>query len=205
MRKRDSKASTWTMKRAAFRLLRQLLSKVPGENVFEGTGVHQCWALWKHHLLRAQEQAMPKCQKPSRRGGRPACLDRHLLWERGWKKELCAPWNPGQEKNTQMLLATVGRNLVWRKRSGTRRWPEMWGTIGRVVLNTLFGEKNQQTNHCRNNIVPFQDVDGHLRNTDRDTAKVFKVHSLPLSSTLIPPVPVENIALEYQGTLLQSP
>ena len=72
-RKPASKTSTLDMRRADFRLLRELLSKVPWEKAFEGAGVHQCWSLFKYHLLRAQEQAIPKCRKSSRRGRRILC------------------------------------------------------------------------------------------------------------------------------------
>ncbi|XP_050186632.1 uncharacterized protein LOC126648028 [Myiozetetes cayanensis] len=41
------------------RLLRELRRKVPWENTFAGAGVHHCWPLLKHHLLRAQEQRFP--------------------------------------------------------------------------------------------------------------------------------------------------
>lgn len=43
-----------------FRLLREVEGKVPWEKVFTGTAVHQCWSLFKHHLLRAQEQGIPQ-------------------------------------------------------------------------------------------------------------------------------------------------
>lgn len=38
-----------------YRLLREVEVKVPWENVFTGAGVHQCWSLFKQHLLRAHE------------------------------------------------------------------------------------------------------------------------------------------------------
>lgn len=79
----------------------------------------------------------------------------------------------------------------------------MQGTIKRVVLNTLMEKKP----HCRNNLeinVPFQNMDGHLPIKDTDVAKEFRVRLLPLSLTFIPPFPVGNVALVYQGAL-QSP
>ncbi|GAB0202528.1 mitochondrial enolase superfamily member 1 [Grus japonensis] len=65
-RKTATKTSTLDMGRADFRLLRELVSQVPWETALEGIGVHQCWSLFKGHLLRAQEQAIPKCRKSSR-------------------------------------------------------------------------------------------------------------------------------------------
>ena len=57
------------MRRADFRLLRELVNKVPWET-FESIGVCCCWSLFKYHLLRAQKQAIPKYHKSS-------------MWDRG--------------------------------------------------------------------------------------------------------------------------
>lgn len=65
-RKSARKTPALDLRRADFRLLRKLASKVRWENVFGGVGVHQCWSLLKHHLLMAQEQAIPKCWKSRR-------------------------------------------------------------------------------------------------------------------------------------------
>lgn len=46
------------MRRADVRLLRELVSRAPLENTFECAGVHQCWSLSKHQLLRAQENGI---------------------------------------------------------------------------------------------------------------------------------------------------
>ncbi|KAJ7413473.1 cytosolic phospholipase A2 beta-like isoform X4 [Willisornis vidua] len=50
-RKSASKISTLDMRRADFRQLWELVSKVPRENVFAGAGVLQGWSLFKPHLL----------------------------------------------------------------------------------------------------------------------------------------------------------
>lgn len=64
-RKSASKCSTLDMRRTDFRLIRGLVSKVPGESFW------RCWVssaliTFEHHLLRAEDQAIPKCQKSSR-------------------------------------------------------------------------------------------------------------------------------------------
>ncbi|KAJ7413913.1 hypothetical protein BTVI_42070 [Pitangus sulphuratus] len=46
-RKSASKTSTLDMRREDFRLFKELVSKVPLENVFAEAGVHQCWSLFK--------------------------------------------------------------------------------------------------------------------------------------------------------------
>lgn len=62
-RKTATKTSALDMRRAEFRLLRQLLSRISWEAAFEGVGVCQCWSVLKYHLLKVQEQAIPKCQE----------------------------------------------------------------------------------------------------------------------------------------------
>lgn len=65
MRKSASKMSALDMRRAELQAA-QGISKVPWDNAFSGAEVYQCWSLFKHPLLRAQEQAIPKCWKSSR-------------------------------------------------------------------------------------------------------------------------------------------
>ena len=69
-RKTATITSALDMGRADFRLLRELVSKVPWETAFEG--IYQCWSVFKHCLLRAQDQAIPKYQKSGRWGRRPS-------------------------------------------------------------------------------------------------------------------------------------
>ena len=91
-RKTATKTSTLNMGKADFGLLRELVSQVPWETALEGIGVHQCWSLFKGHLLRAQEQAIPKCRKSSRQGRRLAWLNKDLLLELRQKKKVYARW-----------------------------------------------------------------------------------------------------------------
>lgn len=79
-RKTASKASTLDMRTPDLRLLRELASKAPQENTFEDIGVHQCSLLFCHHLLRAQEWAISKCQRSSRQGRWLAWLSRIFFW-----------------------------------------------------------------------------------------------------------------------------
>jgi len=55
-RKTASKTSTLGMRKADFGLLKELVSEVTWESAFEGIWVHECWSLFKSHLLRAQER-----------------------------------------------------------------------------------------------------------------------------------------------------
>ena len=83
-------------KKANLKLFRELLSRVPLESAFEGLGVHECWSVFKNHLLKAQEQAIPLCRKPSKRSRRPAWLSRDLLLELKRKKKFYDLWKRDQ-------------------------------------------------------------------------------------------------------------
>ena len=65
-RKIASKTSTLDMGKADFRLLKELVCKVPWETAFERIGVYECCSLFKNNFLRAEEHAVPKCQKSSK-------------------------------------------------------------------------------------------------------------------------------------------
>ena len=96
MRTKDSRVATLDFGRANFKLFRELLSSVPWESALEGLGVHECSSVFKNHLLKAQEQAIPLCLKSSKRVRRPAWLNRELLVELKRKKKLYGLWKEGQ-------------------------------------------------------------------------------------------------------------
>lgn len=52
--------------------------------------------LFKSRLLRAQEQAIPKCGKSSKRGRTPAWLSRDLPVELRRKRKVYGHWKQGQ-------------------------------------------------------------------------------------------------------------
>ncbi|KAK4827172.1 hypothetical protein QYF61_015134 [Mycteria americana] len=56
MRKKDSRVATLDFRRGNLKLFRELFSRVPWESAVEGLGVHECWSVFKNHLLEAQEQ-----------------------------------------------------------------------------------------------------------------------------------------------------
>lgn len=84
-RKKFFRVSTLDFKRRNLKPPRDLVSSVPWESVLEILEVHESWCLFKNHLLKVQGQAIPLCCK-SKWGRRPACLNRELYLELGWKK-----------------------------------------------------------------------------------------------------------------------
>ncbi|KAK4831137.1 LOW QUALITY PROTEIN: hypothetical protein QYF61_015440 [Mycteria americana] len=78
-----SKTATLGFRRADFGLFRRLVERVPWEAALMGKGVQEGWTFFKEEVLKAQERAVPRCRKTSRRGRRPAWLTR----ESGSKKK----------------------------------------------------------------------------------------------------------------------
>ena len=91
-RKKESRVATLGFRRANMKLFGELVNRVPREWAFEGFGVHECWSVFKNHCLEAQEQAIPLCRKSSKRGRRPAWLNRELLVELRRKKKPYDLW-----------------------------------------------------------------------------------------------------------------
>lgn len=58
-RKTVTKTSMLDIRRAEFRLLRELFSKVPKETASDDVGVHHFWSIFKYHLSRAQKHTTP--------------------------------------------------------------------------------------------------------------------------------------------------
>ena len=74
-----SKTAILNFKRADFDLFRMLVAGVPWELLLKGKVVQEAWMLLKVEILKAQEQAVPKCHKVSCRGRRPVWINRELL------------------------------------------------------------------------------------------------------------------------------
>ncbi|GAB0207904.1 mitochondrial enolase superfamily member 1 [Grus japonensis] len=169
-RKTATKTSTLDMGRADFRLLRELVSQVPWETALEGIGVHQCWSLFKVHLLRAQEQAIPKCRRSSRRGRRPAWLNRDLLLELRRKKKVYACWKQGQATWEDYRDAA---HLCREKIRAAKAQLELKlaSTVGDNIKGFFKYVNNKR--RTRENIGSLLDENGHLTNRDIDKAEMF--------------------------------
>lgn len=105
------KASTLDMVRADFRLLRELVSKVPRETAFEGIQGQECWSFFKYYLLRAWEQAISKYQNSCRWSKRLAWLSRDLVLELRWEKNVYV-W-PQEAKSGDMGRPQRCCLLLW--------------------------------------------------------------------------------------------
>ncbi|KFQ26467.1 hypothetical protein N332_01936, partial [Mesitornis unicolor] len=91
---------------ADFGLFRDLVGRVPWEAVLKDKGVQEGWSPFKKDLLKVKEQAVPVCWKTSRRGRRPAWLNRELWLELRKKKRVYDLWKKGQASQEE-YRATV--------------------------------------------------------------------------------------------------
>ncbi|KAK4820506.1 hypothetical protein QYF61_000085 [Mycteria americana] len=67
VRRGFSRTATLDFGRADSDLFRRLVDRVPWEAVLKGKGAQEGWTFFKKEILKAQEQAIPMCQKMSRK------------------------------------------------------------------------------------------------------------------------------------------
>ncbi|KAK4808042.1 hypothetical protein QYF61_017062 [Mycteria americana] len=91
-----SRTATLDFRRADFGLFRRLVDRVPWEAALKGHGVQEGWTFFKEEVLKAQERAVPRGRKTSRRGRRPAWLNRELWLELRKKRRVYDLWKKGQ-------------------------------------------------------------------------------------------------------------
>jgi len=102
-------------KGANFGLFKELLGGIPWVRAPEGRRIQECWSLFKHHFLHAQDRCIP-LSKESRKGGRrPAYMSKELLVELRWKRKVHGMWKEGQATWEDY------RNIVRACRDATRK------------------------------------------------------------------------------------
>ncbi|KAK4831113.1 hypothetical protein QYF61_015416 [Mycteria americana] len=89
-----SKTAALDFRRADFGLFRRLVERLPWEAALKGKGVQEGWTFFKEEVLKAQERAVPRCRKTSRRGRRPAWVTRELELRK--KRRVYDLWKKGQ-------------------------------------------------------------------------------------------------------------
>jgi len=102
-------------RRANSGLFKELLGGIPWIRALEGRGVQECWLLFKHHFLHAQEQCIPLRKKSSKGGRRPALMKNELLAELRWKRKVHGMWKDGQATSEEY------RNVVKACSDATRK------------------------------------------------------------------------------------
>jgi len=137
MGKTVSSATALAFGRTGFRLLKAPVSKVPWESAFEGIQVHKCRPLFKSHLLRAQEQAIPMCWKSSKQGRRLA----------GWRRfSRCSLTRAGYRGTitSLLLLATLFLTQARMPLAFLATWTHCWLMFSQLSTSTPRSFCNRQ-------------------------------------------------------------
>ena len=137
----------------------------------EGIGLRECCLLFKSRLFRAQEQAIPKCGKSSKRGRRPAWLSRDLPVELRRQRKVYGHWKRGQATRQDYGGAVChGRETI--RAAKARLEFKLASTVKDKRKGFLKYVHSKR--RSRDNIIgPLLDEVGHLANRDVDKAQAF--------------------------------
>jgi len=83
-----SRIKTLDFRRTNFGLFRALLGGIPWVRTLEGRGVQECWSLFIHHFVHAQDQCIPLIKKSSKGERRPTWMSKELHSELRWKRKV---------------------------------------------------------------------------------------------------------------------
>ncbi|KAK4832341.1 hypothetical protein QYF61_021870 [Mycteria americana] len=164
-----SKTATLDFRRADFGLFRRLVERVPWEAALKGKGVQEGWTFFKEEVLKAQERAVPRCRKTSRRGRRPAWLTRELWLELRKKRRVYDLWKKGRA--TQEDYKGVARLC----REKTRRAKaELELSLAAAVQDNkkYFFKYISSKRRGKENLQPLVDGGGNTVTKDEEKAEV---------------------------------
>ena len=168
-RKGTSKTAVLDFWRADFELLRTLVGRVPWEAVLKGRGVQEGWALLKKEILTAQERSVPTCPKTSRRGRRPAWLNRELRLVLSRKKRVYNLWKKGQA--TEEDYKDVARLCREKIRKAKAHLELNLATAIKDNKKSFYKYINAKR-RTKENLHPLLDARGNLVTKDEEKAEV---------------------------------
>ncbi|KAK4831679.1 hypothetical protein QYF61_018676 [Mycteria americana] len=159
-----SKTATLDFWRADFGLFRRLVDRVPWEAALMGKGVQEGWTFFKEEVLKAQDQAVPRCQKTSRQGRRPAWLTRELWLELRKKRRVYDLWKKGRATQEDYKgVARLCREKIRRAKA-------------ELELNLAAAVKDNKKHFfkyiAKENLQPLVDGGGNTVTKDEEKAEV---------------------------------
>ncbi|KAK4826962.1 hypothetical protein QYF61_012811 [Mycteria americana] len=134
-----------------------------------GKGVLEGWTFFKEEVLKAQERAVPRCRKTSRRGRRPAWLTRELWLELRRKRRVYELWKKGQA--TQEDYKGVAR--LWREKI-RRAKAELELSLAAAIKDNKkhFFKYISSKRRGKENLQPLVDGGGNTVIKDEEKAEV---------------------------------
>jgi len=110
-----SRITPLDFRRTKFGLFMDLLGGIPWVRALEGKGVQECWLLFKHHFLHAQDRCTPLGKQSNKGDRRPIWMRKELLAKLKWKRMVL-----GRCKEEQATWEEY-RNIVRACREETRK------------------------------------------------------------------------------------
>ncbi|KAK4819670.1 hypothetical protein QYF61_009779, partial [Mycteria americana] len=163
------KTATLDFRRADFSLFRRLVERVPWEAALMGKGVQEGWTFFKEEVLKAQERAVPRCRKTSRRGRRPAWLTRELWLELRKKRRVYDLWKKGRA--TQEDYKGVAR--LCREKTRRAKAELELGLAAAIKDNKKhFFKYISSKRRGKENLQPLVDGGGNTVTKDEEKAEV---------------------------------
>ncbi|KAK4827846.1 LOW QUALITY PROTEIN: hypothetical protein QYF61_021983 [Mycteria americana] len=169
VRRGVSRTATLDFWRADFGLFRGLADRVPWEAVLKGKGVQEGWTFFKKKIVKAEEQAIPMCQKTSQQGRQLAWLKRELWLELRKKRRVYDLWKKGQA--TQEDYKDVVR-LCREKIRRTKAQLEINMATAVKDNKKCFYKYISNKRTAKENLHPLLDVGGNIVTKDEEKAEV---------------------------------
>ena len=165
----NSKTATLDFRRADFELFKRLIGGVPWHSVLASKGVQESWLLFKKEVLRAQEQAVPLSCKMSRRGRRPAWMNRELFLRLREKKRIYRLWKEGQAtQNEYKEVVRMCRGEIRKAKAQL----EFNLAAGVKRNKKLFYKYINSKRRTKENIHSLLDEAGNVTTEDKEKAEV---------------------------------
>ncbi|KAK4832459.1 hypothetical protein QYF61_023506 [Mycteria americana] len=164
-----SRTATLDFQRADFGLFGRLVDRVPWEAVLKGKGVQEGWTFFKEEVLKAQEQAVPRCRKMSQWGRRPAWLNRELWLELRKKRRVYDLWKKGQASQEDYKgVARLCREKIRRAKA------ELELNLAAAVKDNkkYFFKYISSKRRAKENLQPLVDRRGNTVTKDEEKAEV---------------------------------
>ncbi|KAK4819046.1 hypothetical protein QYF61_024685 [Mycteria americana] len=146
-----------------------LVERVPWEAALMGKGVQEGWTFFKEEVLKAQERAVPRCRKTSRRGRRPAWLTRELWLELRKKRRVYDLWKKGRATQDDYKgVARLCREKIRRAKA------ELELSLAAAIKDNKkhFFKYISSKRRAKENLQPLVDGGGNAVTKDEEKAEV---------------------------------